>query len=205
MEIETYKPNSHKSKEKQKETKGEQKKLEKVVSGNVIVKKKSGLHKLTDVFISEDASSVKSYIVSDVLIPTIQNLFCDIIKDSADIIFGGGTKRSRKDRSGYSYISYDRFSDRRDDRRYSSDTRRSGLDYDDIVLETKGDAEEVLMQLDALIEQYGQATVGDLFDLVGKSGPYTANKYGWTNLRNARSERVREGYLLKLPKACPID
>lgn len=197
-----YKPNSHKSKA-QKKTGEEPKKLEKVISGNAIVKKKSGVHKLADVFISEDASSVKSYIWSDVFVPTIKKLFCDIIKDSADIVFGGG---SRRDRSGIrsGYTSYDRFSDRRDDRHYGI-TRTNGLDYDNVILEDKGDAEEVLMQLDALIEQYGHATVGDLFDLVGKSAPYTSNKYGWTNLRNARSERVRGGYLLKLPRALPID
>lgn len=197
-----YKPNSHKSKES-KQADGEAKKLEKVISGNAIVKKKSGVHKLADVFISEDASSVKSYVWSDVFVPTIKKLFCDIIKDSADIIFGGGTRR---DRNGIrsSYVSYDRFSDRRDDRNYGI-ARSSGLDYDNIILETKGDAEEVLMQLDGVIDQYGHATVLDLFDLVGKTAPHTANKYGWTNLRNARSERVRDGYLLKLPRALPID
>lgn len=196
-----YKPNSHRSKDL-KQTDGETKKLEKVISGNAIVKKKSGVHKIADIFISEDASSVKSYVWSDVFVPTIKKLFCDIIKDSADIIFGGGTRRDRNGiRSGY--VSYDRFSDRRDDRNYST-SRSSGLDYDNIILETKGDAEEVLMQLDGVIDQYGHATVLDLFDLVGKTAPHTANKYGWTNLRNARSERVRDGYLLRLPRALPL-
>jgi hypothetical protein len=197
-----YKPNSHRSKE-QKKNGEESKKLEKVISGNAIVKKKSGAHKLAEVFISEDAGSVKSYIWSDVFVPTIKKLFCDMIKDSADIVFGGGTRRNQSGiRSGYT--SYDRFADRRDDRHYGI-SRSSGLDYDNIILETKGDAEEVLMQLDGVIEQYGHATVLDLFDLVGKTAPHTANRYGWTNLRNARSERVRDGYLLKLPRALPID
>lgn len=201
--METFKPNSHKSKEEQKAG-TERKKLEKVVTGDVVVKKKSGMRKLTDVFISEDASNVKSYIVSDVLVPTIKNLFCDIIKDSADIIFGGGTSSRRKNTLSSNYVSYDRFSDRRDDRR-RSEYKSNGFEYDDIVLKSKGDAEEVLMQLDGLIETYGHATVADLYDLVGKSGPYTLQRYGWTSLHNARSERVRDGYLLKLPRACVIE
>lgn len=197
-------PNSYKSKQNGKEATTERKKVEKVVSGKAITKKKSGVRKLVDIFISEDAGIVKDYIISDAIIPTVKKLFCDIIKDSADIIFGGGSLRGKKSSIGSNYISYDRFSDRRDSSRHD-DYKRYGFEYDDIILESKGDAEEVLMQLDALIETYGHATVADLYDMVGKSGPYTLQRYGWTSLRNARSERVREGYLLKLPRACVIE
>ena len=57
-----YKSNSHKSKEVD-----ERKKVGKVVKGKVKTKKKSGITKFTDVFISEDVSSVKSYIIGEVL------------------------------------------------------------------------------------------------------------------------------------------
>ena len=56
-----------------------------------------------------------------------------------------------------------------------------------------------------LIDTYQMVKVADLYDLVGISCDYTANNYGWTNLRNASVERVRDGYILKLPKALPID
>ena len=59
--------------------------------------------------------------------------------------------------------------------------------------------------MDELIETYGSATVADLYDLVGITCNYTDNKYGWTNLRNAEPIRVRDGYMLKMPKALPID
>ena len=59
--------------------------------------------------------------------------------------------------------------------------------------------------MDELIETYGIVSVADLYDLVGKSCNYTDNKYGWTNIRNAEPVRVRDGYLLKMPKAGPID
>ena len=42
-----------------------QKKVEKVVSGNVTVKKKSALAKMRDMFISEDADKVGGYILID--------------------------------------------------------------------------------------------------------------------------------------------
>ena len=78
--MENYKPNSHKSKEEQKKT-SEKKKLDKVISGTAKVKKKSKTGKFADMFISEDARNVKSYIVSDVLIPAAKKLISDIVKD----------------------------------------------------------------------------------------------------------------------------
>ena len=59
--------------------------------------------------------------------------------------------------------------------------------------------------MDELLETYGIVSVADLYELVGIIGNYTDNKYGWTNLRNAEPIRVNGGYLLKLPKVCPID
>ena len=58
--------------------------------------------------------------------------------------------------------------------------------------------------MDELIKEYGQVAVADLYDLVGITGSYTDNKYGWTNLRNAEAIRDRDGYLLRLPKALPL-
>ena len=43
-----------------------------------------------------------------------------------------------------------------------------------------------------------------MYDLVGITGQYTDNNYGWTNLRNAEPVRTRDGYMLKLPRAIPL-
>lgn len=198
-------PNSHKYKEENKDVKkNEVKKVEKVVSGTVKTKKKSEIHKFTDVFISEDAANVKNYILMDVLVPAVKKAISDIVRDGIDMILYGGTGRSKS--SGPSnYVSYSRYSDRdrRDDHRYS-DTRRAGYYHDDIIVQTRGEAEDVLARMDELIDMYGQVTVADLYDLVGISGNYTDNRYGWTNIRNAEPVRVRDGYLLKMPKVGPL-
>ena len=55
------------------------------------------------------------------------------------------------------------------------------------------------------MDTYGLVRVADLKDLVGISDNYTDNKYGWTNIRNAEIVRVRDGYMIKMPKAVPID
>lgn len=198
-----YKPNSHAYKASQQQAANEGKKpVQKVVSGKAKIKKKNELQKFADVFISEDVKNVKSYVLGDVLVPAIKKAIVDIVTDGINMIFYGGTRRGSSSGSKVSYRSY---YDRKDDGRSTSDSRvRTGFSYDEIVLETRGEAEEVLSQLSDLIDTYKVATVADLYDLVGISHHYTENKYGWTNIRNAETKRVRDGYLLVLPKPIPI-
>lgn len=200
--MENYAPNSHKARQEKKEL-AEKKKVEKVVRGKVKVKKKGELGKLAGMFVSEDVQDVKSYVIMDVLIPTIKKTISDIIIESVEMIFGTGrgNKRSRADK-----VSYTSYYDRRDrDRREERSSRASRYDLDDIVLDSRGEAEEVLARMDELLDAYKIVSVADLYDLLGETCDYTDNKYGWTNLRNADVIRVRDGYKLKLPKVLPID
>ena len=82
---------------------------------------------------------------------------------------------------------------------------RTRYSYDDIFFDTREEAEEVLSKMDELIELYGVVRVADLYELVGITRDYTDNKYGWKNIRNARIERTRDGYAIKLPRALLID
>lgn len=207
--MEDYRPNSRRYKAQQQNDSAE-KRAVKVVKNNVQVRKKSEARKLADMIISEEASNVKSYVLLDVIIPTIKETVVDIIKDSVEMIFLGGTGRSNKKRSGSSsgsYVSYRNYSDR--DRRdsYREEPRsRSHFDLDEILFETRADAEAALEQMQDILDQYKSVSVGDLYDMIDKSAPYTANDYGWSSLRNAYTERVRGGgYRIKLPRPLPID
>lgn len=195
-----FEPNSHKHKE-------ENKKVEKVVKGKVKTKKKNEIQKLAGSIISEDAKTVKSYILMDVLIPSIKDAIEDIVTNGIRMVLRGETgARNRSSSSGLSRISYNKAYDSRNSRDRSPARRTVGYNLDDIVLETRGEAEEVLSHMDDLIETYGIVSVADLYDLIGyTNGTYNDNKWGWTNIRTAEPVRVRDGYLLKLPKVCPID
>ena len=204
--LEDYKSNSHKSKAEAKAQVPE-KKVEKVVNGPVKVKKKNEVSKLKDVFISEDAANVKSYVIMDVVIPTIQKAIVDIVSDGIRMIFGQGHD-SRRSRSSDGPVSYRSYYDKHDDdRRYgrSSSRTRGSYSYDDIIFDSRGEAERVLERMEDLLDQYKLVTVADLYEMVDVPGEWTDNKYGWTSLRTAEAVRVRDGYMLKLPKAFPID
>ena len=191
-----YKSNSHKSK---KEVKKEEKKIEKVVTGSVKKKKKNKVTKLTSVFLPEDVTSVKDYILQDALIPAVKKF----ITDSVDMVLYGETG-SKKKRSS-SFVSYRDFSDKKERKGYNDYKSRTMFDYDDIFLESRRDAENVLKQMHDIINDYGILSVADMFDLVGEPANYTMNKYGWHNIDNAEIVHTREGYKIKMPRALPFD
>ena len=202
--MENYKPNSYRYKtevaEKQRE-----KRAEKIVTGSVITKKKSVARKITDEFVSDDAKNVKSYILWDVLIPAAKKALWDIITDGADIILYGGSNRNKK-RSTADRVSYTNYSDKYNKvNRFDRTEPRFRVSYDDIILESRSEAEDVITRMDELMDTYGLVRVADLFDLVGKTGSPTDNGYGWTNITSAEVVRVREGYWIKMPRAIPID
>lgn len=203
--MQDYKPNSHRFREEQKSLAPvEKKKVEKVVKGSVKTKKKGSISKLSDVLISEDANNVKSYILLDVLVPTVKKAIVDIVTDAVNMIFLGGTGRS-KTTSSSNYISYNRLSEPRD-RYHSSEPRVSSrFDYENIVFTTRVDAEAIIEQMNDIISSYGFVTVADLYDMADLSHPYTSNDYGWTSIVSAAVIHVRDGWVIKLPKARPID
>lgn len=203
--MEKYGTETNKLRNEQKTTETT-KNVTKVVNGTVKTKKKSGIKKLADIFIAEDITTVVSYLLNDVLIPSAKKTLTEMIKNGSDMLINGET-RSERNRSNGSRESYRSYYERNNEPRKTDNShRRSALDYDDIVLETKVDAEDVLSQLDDLIANYNVVSVADLYQSVGiRNYPYTANDYGWTDLRNAYSMRVRDGYLLKLPKALPLN
>lgn len=202
--MDEYKPNSHKFKEERRESVPE-KKVEKVIAGTVKSKKKNEIQKFADVFISEDVGNVKSYILLDVLVPAIKKAISDIVTNGIDMILYGGSYRT-KSNSAASKVSYRSYYDGRNGRRdYSAARTKTGYNYDDIILDNRGEAEDVLSRMDELISTYGVVSVADLYDLVGVTGNYTDNKYGWTDIRSAQVVRIRDGYLIKLPKALPLN
>jgi hypothetical protein len=210
---ENFPSNSKNSKNKP-ENSPKDKKVKKVVTGAVKKQKRGFGKKMAETFLEDDTKSVGDYIIYDILIPAAKSMRYDTFAGGLEMsLFGEKRSRSnnvRRDggRSYTSYGSYYRSTDRDRDRDRSRDisrTSRARHDFDDILLETRGEAEEVLSHLVDLTIDYGMATVADLYDLVGITSNFTDNKYGWTNLQNASVSRVRGGYLINLPRTQPLD
>ena len=195
------KPNSHKYKAEN----SEKKKIEPVVKSGAKLRKKNELQKVAGAIISEDAKSVKSYILMDVLVPAIKDAIEDIVTNGIRMLLRGDTSARRSGPSGgISHISYNKAYDRRD--RSSLDRPRGVMDFDDLILPTRYEAEEVLRSLDDLIETYRIVSVADMYEAAGiRDFEYTARNYGWKDIRRAEVVHVRNGYWLKMPNVSPID
>ena len=198
-----YPSNSEKSKRVVVEDLIKEKKVEQVVTGSVIRQKKSLGQKFSEAFLGDDARSVGDYILHDVLIPAAKSTLSDMVGGGIEMLLFG-ERRSRGGRSIYrdrdiSYIPYNRISRTRDDRE-TIRVNRSKIDLDDIIIESRGEAEEVLDSLVELIQVYNVVSVADYYDMVGIESNFTDNKYGWTNLSEASVDRVRRGYCIRLPR-----
>ena len=200
-----YTPNSYKFKEEKKAAESE-KRASKVVRGAVKTKKKSGVQKFADVFIKEDVANVKKYIIDDIVIPTIRDTIWSVFTNSLEMFLYPSGSRGRRSRTGADYVSYRDYSDRerRRESRWDPDSRPR-FDGDDLVFETRGDAEAVLDEMHYILKKFGLVRVGDLYDMADRTAPFTANDYGWTSLNRVDIVHVRDGYILRLPKALPID
>lgn len=209
-----YEPNSFKSKEERAAaSKENEPKLEKAVTGPVKVRKKNEVQKFADSFLSEDVSNIKSYVISEVLVPAAKKVvsdtiggIADIIRDSVNVCLYGEAEARRKRRDGSgSKFSYEKCYDKSDSRPVIGINR--GKQYDDVVLDSRGEAEQVLDCLGEYIDKYEFASIADLNELLGISSTHADRNYGWTDIRNASVVRVRDGYgygyVLKLPRALP--
>lgn len=189
----------------------EEKKIERVTSGGVVRRKTPLGTRLKELFVGGDAQSVWSYVTLDVLVPAAKDAIADAFSQGIErTLFGEARSTSRRGNRGgvNGFVSYNRMAPgssappwRTEPRgREVSRQARATHDFDDIILETRGEAEKVLDRLIDLISQYGSATVADLYDLTGVDSNYTDNRWGWTDLRGSGIRRIRSGYLLELPR-----
>lgn len=204
-----YTPNSHKYKEEQKQNSmvPTEKRVQTVVKDPARTKKNE-VRKIADIFISEDVANVKNYIFMDVLVPAIKKAIYDIVTNGIDMFLYGGTGKGKSNNSPGAKVSYRNYYDQKNTSNYrGSENVRSnnGFEYDDIEFQSRGEAEAALKQMHDTVTRYGMVTVADLYDMAGLSAPYTSQKYGWLSVNGVNVVRTRDGYVLKLPRAVPID
>ena len=207
--MDNYKSNSFKSKEAvTAPAETNRVKTDKVITGTAKVRKKSEIGKLAGSIISEDAGNVMNYILTGVLIPSIKDALYDIVVNGAKMFLFGenaGTS-SRRSGSTNSRVSYRSYYD--NDRRTSTGNsipKKSGYDFDPIIFDNRGDAEYTLDKMQEIIDsQYQVVSVMDMYCAAGLDCPYTYDSYGWTSLAGADIQKVRDGWMIRLPKALPL-
>ena len=199
----------------EKDKKGSDKKIERVTTSDVVRKRKSLRKQFTETFIAGDMKSVTRYAVMDIALPAAREMLFETVSEGfRKWLYGDKNYRrgSTPPQSGPTgYVQYNRPSPSRPPWSQSSPQRalsreaRAKHDFDEIVLNSRVEAEEVIDRLYDVVSRYESASVADLYELVGLSSTHTDHKWGWTDIRGAGVSRVRDGYLLDLPNPEPLD
>lgn len=207
MDENAFPGNSHRSKE---EPAGD-KKIERVTTAEPIRRKKGLGRKFKDIFFGGDPRSTGAFIINSVLIPAAKDMIVDAAREGVEkLVRGDSYRRRNSPASGpQGYVSYHRMAPSsrgpmREEPRAISPRGRARHDFDEIVLQSRAEAEQVIERLFDIVSRYETATVSDLYDLVGIRPTHVDNKWGWTDMRGAGVVRVRDGYLLELPDVQPM-
>ena len=182
-------------------------KVERVVTSQVVRRKKKLSKRLSEKFLGEDARSVGDYVMLDVLIPAAKNTIADAVTQGIEhMVFGEVRSTSRRTGQRPGHTAYSRMSEnnRRPERTMSRQAR-GRHNFDEIIIETRPEAVEVLNNMQQDLDKYGQVTVSNLYEMVGITGNYTDAKWGWVDLDQVGVTRVRDGYLLDLPRPEPLE
>ena len=204
MDNPEFPPNSEVSKRM-----SEDKNLKRVTSGEAVRKKNSLRKRFSESFVAGDAKSATRYVMLDVLLPAAKDMVVEAISSGFEKLIYGESRRYRgttRPQSGPTgYVNYGRYSGPMgsglsSSQRVISRQARARHDFDEVVLDSRTEAEEVIDRLFDLVSRYESATVADLYELVGLASSHTDHKWGWTDLHGAGVTRVHGGYLLDLPE-----
>lgn len=216
LDSNSIRPNSHKSKQ-EKVTEQERQPRTPIVAKDAVVRSKKPLgKKISQKMDLADGREVRDYIVDEKIIPGLKDFALDML----EMIFYGerSPKRNRKRRRDYDdepswkhdYRSDYGRSSRDHRRRRDYDRRRrydrdDDIDYQNIVLRKRVDAERIVDEMRDRIVEDGSVSVAVLYELVGIASEHTDNKWGWTRSSEICITRVEDGYLIDVDQAKFLD
>ncbi len=206
MESSEFPPNSETSKR----GKVEAKKVDRITTTDPKTRKKSLRKQFSETFVAGDARTAVRYVLFEVLLPAAKDMIVDAGAQGIEkLIFGDSRRRGRTPQAGATgYVSYNRIATPARQplasERILSRQARAGHNFDEIILDQRVEAEEVIDKLFELVSRYETATVADLYDLVGLTATHTDHRWGWSDLHGSGVSRVRGGYLLDLPDPIPL-
>lgn len=194
----------------------ERERATKVVTGSVDI---SARKKVKDAFIKNDGRTIRNYAFFDVFIPSVKRTIYDLVTRVFGMaLFGEKSGGSTLGSSGYSNqyqqvvyragdVNYNRssFGSSVPSRSQSVTSSTGIFDYENWIFDQRGDIEAVLNQATDIIEEYGFVRISDLYDMVGKTAPYTAENYAWKTMNGCEAKLCSGGWRLSMTRPGPID
>lgn len=184
-----------------------EKKVEKVIGGSAIQRKTPLGRRIMQNFTGADAHSVGQYVLFEVIMPQLKDLIYDVGASALQrSLFGdrGGKPYSAPSRRG-GYTPYSTISTGATPKSQpiTKPAAMASDEFGEIVVESRGEAQEVMDKIGNLVDTYGMASVSDLKAAVGLTGSFTDEKFGWMAMGGTDIRRVggaQPGYALVFPR-----
>lgn len=191
--------------------------IERVTTGEVGRKKRSLGRQFKDTFIGGSARTAMEYMFVDVIVPSAKDMLAEAFQSGIEKLIYGDTRPRRGTMSpptgGYSNVgrvNYNQVSHPRPPTSASapktlSMRSRARGSFDELVIQSRSEAAEVLERMYDILSSHGQVSVADLYALTGIQSSHTDFKWGWTALPGSDVDRTRTGqYVLRLPDPQPL-
>jgi hypothetical protein len=210
--------NAHPQTQKQapKAAKKPEKKIEKVVTGEVKQRKKPFGRKVRDAFSIENNKTLAERLTGEFIVPQSKKLFYEIATQALRMKLWGDAGPGPMGARGVGGLLEQRFNYAsvssphviREDPRggpHLGYQARNSFSFDEIIFQSRVEAQAVLSQMFEVLDNYGVTTVSDLYSMCGITPAITDENYGWTDLRGSDVAPIRDGYVLDLPRPVAID
>lgn len=197
----------------------ERPKVEKIVSGEAVEKKKSVWKRIAASFTGDDARTVGEFVLMDVIIPSAKSLISDALTTTVERFFYGDGRLNRRPGSTTSFGQYNAYNrvgvgssigqppwGQPQPQPQMSRRGRATHDFREVTIDNRAEAAMVLDILTEMASKYEVTTVADFYDAVGFTSEFTDRNWGWTllELQQAQIIRVRDGYWIQLPPPIQI-
>lgn len=199
----------------------EKPKVEPIVTGEVIRRKKPLGRRFLETFVGGDARGVMGYVVMDVLLPAARDMIFEGFTQGLEKTLypdgrsgpGAGRRIMGSRPSGQAgYVRYASSATRpgwQEPARAKPEApqpRRRSDQVDQVLMQTRAECDQVLARMQDMIERYETVTVADYYNLVGEPATTTDDKWGWLDLRKAGVQRLgHEKYTIVLPPPEPVE
>lgn len=207
--MQDYKPNPNRFKESQSgaptSTTPMRPRVEKVVTGKVTTKPKSGLSKFTEGFFAGDIRKVQDYVLKEVVMPTIKDTIWTIIAKGSERLLYGEAGHAPKS-SKLPYLNYNGLFKQNTTPVPAATSTNPLYSVDNIILDDEEDAKKVIAAMKAYIEEFGSISISTLYEFIDQPiGDFATTKWGWRSINTADYTPTGDGrYRLILPRAIPI-
>lgn len=204
MPKEDYVPASHKYNEEV--SKKEETEKKKTVA-TPIEGKPSVSSRFKETFFGDSFENVKEYVIWDIMMPALKDFLYNLPQAVLGALFYGENSPSSyrpvsrmSNNTNYSRYSDERASTRRRETVSSKTSRR--YDFDRYEFSTRVEAQDVLYEMIGEIEEHGQCSVADFYEMIGKDSQaeWIDQKWCWTDLKRVRIVPRHGHYVIDLPE-----